>query len=99
MPSGVATRHIQVLGDSSLEDRTIVPAGESALILSINMASVSADFLSITDADGNTIATIATLSGDTNDITVPFIVSNGLLITSIGGLGTTFVTVFYRPAV
>jgi hypothetical protein len=83
MPSGVATRVASVNGADSEALRTVIPAGDSALIIGISAATDGVpDAVAIQDADGNAIAVIAVAADDTDDITVPFIVDNGLKIES-----------------
>lgn len=98
MPAYVATKVTRVLGDASAAARTIVASGDSANILGISVAfDGTADIVSIQDADGTAITDIAGGVDDTESITTPFIVDNGLLVVSGIANASTKITVFFRP--
>ena len=98
MSALIGTKNTFVAGDASLANRTIVAAGESALILGVYIGSDSGtDAVTATDADGNTILRLAVAENATEDFTAPLIISNGFIVTSTNSSADTAITVVWRP--
>ena len=93
------TRTARVLGTDSPATRTIVPVGESALILGVYVAcDVINNVVSIQTGDGAlNLLVLNCRINNTEKIEVPFLVDNGLRVTGTGN--PAFITVIFRPAV
>lgn len=97
MSSGIGTRVSRILGNDSAGDRTPIALGASATILGIYVACDGVlDIVTIQDAGGTPIISLACGADDTVDMQTPFIIDNGLLIVAGTGAATTIVTVIYR---
>jgi len=95
MSSLIGTRIVSVAGTATLGDRTLVAAGDSALILGVYVAETTGtgDDLIFTSG-GTTILTMSALDA-TAVMDTPFIVSDGFIVgVAEGG---TFTTVIFRP--
>jgi hypothetical protein len=98
MPAYVGTKITRVLGNDSADTRTIIPADQSGTILGIYVACDGVlDIVQVQTAAGVALGTIACGVDSTEQIEVPFLVSNGLLVVSGAGVATTFITVIFRP--
>ena len=92
----VGTRVKYVTAADSLEDRTIIPRGQSATVLEIVFSSQFFERdLNAEDADGNVLATLSVTRGRTENCTAPFIVNNGLILNFSDANAEASVT--YRP--
>ena len=95
--SDIATKITVVGGSQSESERTIVAAGESALILGAFAGSFTNDVVTAVDVDGAHLFCIRVPQAITEEFTVPFIADNGMIIESGGSSASTIVTVMWRP--
>jgi hypothetical protein len=86
-------------GNASAADRTIAAAGNSVLILGIYAAETNNSVDTVTFSDlassPSVLLTLRVPADDTEDMTTPFITSNGFIVDETEA--TTFITVIYRP--
>jgi hypothetical protein len=99
MPASTGTRATRLLASADAADLLIHPAGSSALILGVYVANTTtgSDHVDIEDADGTVRLTIAVGANDTEGMSTPFIMNNGINIDPDSTDATTSITIIWRP--